>query len=105
MPLDVFEFAIMTHDCCLCTPQRVHNAVVHMTLLGEQFHFLRGLLKWLHDLFVCLFLVELLLLLHGVLLPSIRELILELLDDIKVSVRNLLIVLLDLLVLLGVFLG
>lgn len=76
-----------------------------MTLLGEFFHLLRGLLQWLHDLFVCLFLVELLLLLHGVLLPGIRELILELLDDVKVSIRYLLIVLLNFLILLGVFLG
>ena len=76
-----------------------------MTLLGENFHFLRCLLQRLHDLFVGLFLVELLLLLHGVLLPSIRELILELLDDIKIGVRYLLVVLLNFLVLLGVFLG
>jgi hypothetical protein len=30
---------------------------VHMTLLGENFNFLRGLLKRLNDLFVGLFLV------------------------------------------------
>lgn len=73
-----------------------------MTLLGENFHLLRGLLQWLHDLFIGLLLVELLLLLHRVLLPGIRELILQLLYDVKVGVRYLLIVLLYFLVLLGV---
>ena len=76
-----------------------------MTLLGENFHFLRGLLQRLHDLFVGLFLVELLLLLHRVLLSGIRELILELLYDIKIGICYLLVVLLNFLVLLGVFLG
>ena len=57
LPLDVLEFTIMLHYCCLSPSQRVHYAIVHMTLPGENFHLLRSLLERLNYLFVGLFLV------------------------------------------------
>ena len=95
----------MLHDGLLRVPERIHYAVVYMALLSEDLDLLGGLLQRLHYLFVGLFLIEFLFLLHGVLFAGVTELILQLLNDVKVSVRDLLVVLLDLLVLLRMLLS
>jgi hypothetical protein len=93
----------MLHDGFLRISEGIHNTVVHMTFLGEDLNLLGSLLQRLYDLLVGLFLVQLLLLLHCVLLAGIGQLVLELLYNVKVGICDLLIVLLDFLVLLGMF--
>jgi hypothetical protein len=66
----------MLHNGLLSVTQRVHDAIVHMPLLGEDLDLLRGLLEWLHYLFVGFLLVKLLFLLHSIFLTSITELVL-----------------------------
>jgi hypothetical protein len=68
--------------------------VLHF-LFSELFKFLACLLQGLNNLFVSLLLIHLLLLLGSVLLLRIRQLILQLLYNIKVCVCDLLVVVLD----------
>jgi hypothetical protein len=79
----------------------VHNAVMNMTLLGENLNLLGSFLQRVNYLFVGLFLVKFLLLFHGVFFASIGELIFELLNNVQVCICDFLIVLLYLLILLG----
>ena len=91
----------MFHNSFLGVTERIHNTIMYMTLLGQDLDFLRSLLQRLHDLLVGLFLIQLLLLFHCILFAGIRQLIFKLLDNIKVRICDLLVILLDFLILSG----
>ena len=95
----------MVHDGSLSVFQLVHDLVVLLLLLSQLFDFLGCLLEGLHDLLVGLFLVHTLLLLSGVFFLCVSQFILEHLDDVQVRVGDLLVVVFDIIVLLGMLLS
>ena len=76
-----------------------------LLFLAQFLHFLTSLLKWLHDLLIGFFLVHSLLLLGRIFLLGIGQFVFQLLYNVEVGVRYLLIIVLDILILLFVLLS
>jgi hypothetical protein len=73
---------------------------MQLLLDAQSLHLLTGFMQGNNHLFVCLFLVHFVLLFECVFLLCISEFILELFDDVQVSVGDFLVVVLDVIVLL-----
>jgi hypothetical protein len=73
-------------------------------LLTELLHLVTGLLQRLNNLLIGFFLVHLLLLFAGVFFLGISKFIFQLLNDIQVCVGDLLVIVLDIVVFLGMLL-
>lgn len=103
LPLYIFQNRVTLHYIVLGLSKHLHDGIMLNLLLGEYLDLLAGLGEWLHDLLVGLLLVQLLLLHHGVFLTSIAQFILQLLDNVQVRIRYLLVISLDVLIFLFMF--
>ena len=105
LPLYVLQNGVMVHNCCLRCLQFRRYVIVFPFLFTQFLHLFTSFLERLHYLLVSFFLVHLLLLLRSVFLLGISQFIFQLLNDVQVSVRNFLIVILNVTVLLSMLLG
>jgi hypothetical protein len=94
----------MLHDLSLSVFQLLHDLVMDSLLLTEFLNFFTCLLQRLDNLLISLLLIHLLLLLTGVFLLCVRKFILQLFDNVKVSVGNLLVIVLNVSILFGMLL-
>ncbi len=95
----------MLHDGCLSYLQLRHYFIMLSFLFTQFLDFFTGFLKRFNHLLVSFFLIHLLLLLASIFFLCICQLIFELFDNIQICICNLLIVVLNIVIFLGMLLG
>ena len=103
LPFNLLRGALVVCNTNLSLGKLLHDAIVLLFGLEKLTNFLIGLGKWLNDLVVSLLLIHLLLLFVAIFLSSISKLILQLLNDIEISVGDLIVIIFDLSVFLSMF--
>ena len=99
VPLDLLGGLIILGDTLSSLGQLLHDNIVLFLLFKQSINIFICFLEWLNNLIVSFLLVHLLLLLVGVFFSSVRKLIFQLLDNIEIGVRNLLVILFDITIL------